>query len=104
MKKNVVIIILALTTVLSVIYGVIQRAEAQTQRRIAEENLAVSMAAQAELKKLQDANEAALKISQEIFERSQRTGRNKKVRMHSFAQLRVLPPRLPVGRVNAFRN
>jgi len=48
MKKNIVIVLLIITTTLSLMYGFVQKAEADKQRALAEANAQVARMQQAE--------------------------------------------------------
>lgn len=68
MKKNILIAVLLVITVLSLVYAFVQRAEAETQRRIAEENTeraeqAFKMA-EAERQKMEDMLEIATRAAE----------------------------------------
>jgi hypothetical protein len=67
MKKNIVIAVLALTTVLSLMYGFVQKTEADKQRQLSAENMKRAQAAQDLAERAQKVAEGQAAVSQKAM-------------------------------------
>lgn len=65
MKKNLIIAVLALVSLFSIAFGFQQKAEADKQKQIAEENARLAQQAQAEVERLKQSIAESVRLAQQ---------------------------------------